>query len=151
MRHSCNWRHKPFEGHKTWNSKATRIAHEREVELRELQDQSAAQRQLLKAPWKNQTSQQATYKAETHALNTEIANMAEKPELQAMLPAKTRGIDSPRPTVHAAPDNVLNTVEHHGFYQQSTCRINDTDETKDADAQWGRQLREAQAQYIYMT
>ena len=55
---------------------ASRIAHEREVELRELQDQSAAQSQLLKAQWKNQMSQQATYKAAIHALHTEIANMA---------------------------------------------------------------------------
>ena len=93
---------------------AARIAHKREVELQELQDQSAAQPQLLKAQWKNQMSQQATYKAEIQVLNTEIANVAEKSELQATLSAKICSIDSPQPTVDVAPDNVLNTA--------STCR-----------------------------
>ena len=87
-----------------------RVAHEREVELQELQDQSATQPQLLKAQWKNQMSQQATYKAEIHALNMEIASMIEKSELQATLSAKMCSIDSPRLTVEAAPDNVLNTA-----------------------------------------
>ena len=55
-------------------------------------------------------SQQATYKVETHALNTEIANIAEKSELQAMLSAKMHSIASPQPTVDAVPDNVLSTA-----------------------------------------
>ena len=73
MRDICSWRH--------LEEQAYRIAHEREVDLRELKDQSAAQPQLLKAQWKSQMSQQANYKAEIHALNTEIANTQEKSEL----------------------------------------------------------------------
>ena len=118
----------------TWNSKHLAKAHEREVELRELQDQSAAQPQLLKAQWKNQTSQQATYKAEIHALNTEIANMAEKSELQATRSAKMCSIDSPRATVEAAPENVLNSQHSWPMpltIMESTWRINDTDEGND--------------------
>ena len=75
MRDSCNWNHKPSQGHKTWNNKAASKAHEREVQLQEMSDQSEAQPQLLKTQGKCQMSQQATYKAEIHELYTEIANM----------------------------------------------------------------------------
>ena len=79
------------------------IAHQREVEVRQLQDQSEAQPPLLKEQWKNQMSQQATCKAEIHALHTEIANMTEKSELQETLSAKmcSCSIESPRPIVEA--------------------------------------------------
>ena len=52
------------------------IAHQREVEVQQLQDQSAARPQLLKEQWKSQVSQQATRKAKIHALHTEISNVA---------------------------------------------------------------------------
>ena len=55
-------------------------------------------------------SQQATCKVEIHALNTEIANMTEKSELQAMLSARMCSIESPSLTVEAALENVLNTA-----------------------------------------
>ena len=86
------------------------MSHQEEVEtleLRQLQDQSAAQPQLLEAQWKIQMSQQATDKAEIHALTTEIANMTEKSELKATLPAKMCSIESPRPIVEAEPENLL--------------------------------------------
>ena len=89
---------------------AVRIAHEREIELQGLRDQSAAQPQMLKTQWKSQMSQWATYKAEIHALNTEIANMKEKSELQAMISKKNRIIEPPSLSVEAAPKNVHNTA-----------------------------------------
>ena len=58
--------------------KTFRMARQREVKkMRKFQDQSAAHPQLLKTQWKQQLSQQAAYKAEIHALHTEIANMNE--------------------------------------------------------------------------
>ena len=48
--------------------------------------------------------------AETHALHTELANMAEKSELQTTLSAKMISLESPRPTVEVEPENLLNTV-----------------------------------------
>ena len=45
-----------------------------------------AQPEQLKEKWKQQTSQTATYKAEIHALHSELANMAEKSELKAPCP-----------------------------------------------------------------
>ena len=65
---------------------------------------------MLKAQCKNQMSQQATYKAEIHALHTEIANVTEKSELQATLSTKMCSIESPRPLVEAEPENLLNTA-----------------------------------------
>ena len=88
---------------------AASIAHEREIEQRELRDQSDAQPQLLKTEWNTQMSQQATYKAEIHALYTEIANMQEKSELQAALSAKMCRVESPSLSVEAEPENLLNT------------------------------------------
>ena len=89
---------------------ALSMAHQREVEARRLKDQSAAQPEQVKAQWKQQVSQTATYKAEIHALHTELQNMAEKSELQATLSAKMISIEGPRPTVEAEPENLLNTV-----------------------------------------
>ena len=69
------------------------IAHEREVEAQQLQDKSTAQPQLLKERWKQQVSQMATYKAEIHALRTELTNMTEKSELQATRSAKMGSVE----------------------------------------------------------
>ena len=55
-------------------------------------------------------SQQASYKAEIHALNTEIANVTEKSEFQVTLSAKMCSINSPKSIVDAAPENVHNTA-----------------------------------------
>ena len=82
----------------------------REFETQQLQDKSASQPQLLKGQWKQQMSQTATYKAEIHALRTELANLTERPELQATLSAKMCSIKSPRLIIGAAPENLLNTV-----------------------------------------
>ena len=54
-------------------------------------------------------SQQATYRAEIHELYTEMLNVREKSELQAVLSAKMCRVESPSLTVEAEPENVLNT------------------------------------------
>ena len=89
---------------------AASITHEREVQLRELPDRAEAQPQLLKAQWKSQMSQQATYRAEIHEFYIETLNMREKSELQAALSAKMCRVESPSLSVEAEPENVLNTA-----------------------------------------
>ena len=89
---------------------ALSITRQREAEVQQLQDKTDAQPQLLKEQWRQQMSQAATYKAEIHALHTEIANMAEKSELQATLSAKMCSTDGSRPVVEAEPGKLLNTA-----------------------------------------
>ena len=72
----------------------------------------------MKEQWKQQLSdsyQAATYKAEIHALNSELANMAEKSELKATLSEKRISIEGTKPTVEAEPESQLNTVGPCGW------------------------------------
>ena len=98
------------------------IAQEREIELRQLQSQAVAQPELLKAQWKSQMSQQATKKAEIHALHTEIANTNAKSELQAPLSAKMCSIESLRPIVENL--RICSTREDHVAHQRGFSREN---------------------------
>ena len=100
---------------------SARIAHEREVELRELQkQQAAAQPQLLKRQSKQQMSQQATYKAKIYVLNTEIVNMKEKSELQYVISTRTCRIESPTLSMRRQKMCSIQRVQNarlHGFHR----------------------------------
>ena len=86
------------------------IAHQREEEVQRLRDHTDAQPDHRNAQWKKQVSQSATYKAEIHALHTELQNVTEKSELQAMLSARMISVDASRPIVESEPEVLLNTV-----------------------------------------
>ena len=110
---------------------ALSIAHQCEVEVQQLQDKTDAQPQSLKEQWKQQMSQTATHKAEIHALHTELANMAEKSELQATLSAKMCSVG-----------NLLNTPGPWALqltFVDRTQSIDDTEKANDrrrAESNW---------------
>ena len=76
---------------------ALSVAHQREQKIQRLKDQSEAQLDQ----WKQQISQMATYKAQIHALHTELQNITEKSALQAALSARMISKDAPRPIVES--------------------------------------------------
>ena len=80
--------------------------------IHELKRQAAEQPDIQKLLWKRQLSQQSTYKAEIHELQTKMLNMKEKSEMQSHLAANMCKIEQsvPSRSVESEPENVLNTL-----------------------------------------
>ena len=89
---------------------ALSMAHQSEEEAHRLRGQSEVRPDHLKAQRKQQVSQAATYKAEIHALHTELRNITEKSELQAIVSARMVSMDASRPIVESEPEVLLNTT-----------------------------------------
>ena len=111
-RDSHNSRHKPYEKYINVNYKQRRSAQESENVIQELRRQAAEQPDIQKLLWKRQLSQQSTYRAEIHDLQTEMLNMKEKSEMQSHLAANMCKIEQsvPSRSVESEPENVLNTL-----------------------------------------
>ena len=67
----------------TVEQQALSVSHQTEQEAQYLRCHTDAQPEHLREQWKRQVSQAATYKAEIHALHTELQNGQEKSELRA--------------------------------------------------------------------
>ena len=90
---------------------AAQSAQESENVIQELRRKAAEQPDIQKLLWKRQLSQQSTYRAEIHELQTEMLNMKEKSEMQSHLAANMCKIEQsvPSRSVESEPDNVLTT------------------------------------------
>ena len=109
-RDSYNSRHKPYEKYIQRELQAAQSAQEYENVIQELRRQAAEQPDIQKLLWKRQLSQQSTYRAEIHELQTEMLNMKEKSEMQSRLAANVCEQSVPSRSVDSEPDNVLNTL-----------------------------------------
>ena len=76
-----------------YEQQAAQSAQEYQSIIHELRRQADEQPEVHKLQWKRQISQQASYLAEIHELNTEILNMKEKSEMKAQLSANMCRID----------------------------------------------------------
>ena len=95
-----------------YEQQAEQSAQEYQQMMHELRRQADEQPEVQKLQWKWQISRQASYKAEIHALQTEILNLKDKSERKSQLSANMCKIDQtvPSRTVESEPENILNTL-----------------------------------------
>ena len=106
-RDACKLEAKALRMSQDTQHQALSMVHQVEEEVQRLRDHTGAQPDHLKAQWKKQVCQAATYKAETHALHTDLP---EKSELQATLSAKMISVDTSRPSAESEPEVLLSTI-----------------------------------------
>ena len=95
-----------------YEQQAVQSAQEYQQMIHELRRQADEQPEVQKLQWKWQISRKASYKAEIHALQTEMLDLKEKSEMKSQLSANMRKIDQtvPSRTVESEPENFLNTL-----------------------------------------